>query len=76
MAGRYATRQTQLYCLWQRVVDTVAHKSMMWEWGLREQTLSGILSLPFRAANDLKVKVVSGELSVWCRTSLTCSAGL
>ena len=75
MAGRYATRQTQLYCLRQREVDTVAHQSTKWEWGLREHTLSGILSLTFRAAIGLKEKVVTGELSVWCRTSLTCSAG-
>ena len=75
MAGRYATRQTQLYCCWQREVDTVAHQSTKWECGLREHTLSGILSLSFRAAIGLKEKVVTGELSVWCRTSLTCSTG-
>ena len=60
----------------ERQVDTVAHESTKWEWGLREHTLSGILSLTFRAAIGLKEKVVTGELSVWCRTSLTCSAGV
>ena len=81
MAGRYATRQTQLYCLWQRVVDTVAHKSMMWEWGLREHTLSGILSLPFRAASDLKGKgrerrtqrLVSYESDLLCGVVSNCA---
>ena len=60
----------------ERQVDTVAHESTKWEWGLREHTLSGILSLSFRAAIGLKEKVVTGELSVWCRTSQTCSAGV
>ena len=41
-----------------------------------KHTLSGILTLSFRAAIDLKEKVVTGELSVWCSTSLICSAGV
>ena len=48
---------------------------MTWEWGPREHTLSGILSLNFRAAIVLKEKGVTGDFSEWCSTSLTCSAG-
>lgn len=61
LAGRYATRQTQLYCCWQREVDTVAHESKKWEWGLREHTLSGILSLSFHAINRRTQRLVSYE---------------
>ena len=46
---------------WQREVDTVAHELESWEWGPREHTLSGILTLTFRAAIGLKEKVVTGN---------------
>ena len=59
----------------ERQVDTLAHESNKWELGPREHTLSGILTLTFRAAIGLKEKIVTGELSVWCSTSLTCTAG-